>query len=64
MAHNLYYVSSIDHLLKTATENHWDIGVKNESPYFFTGEYWQRIEPQTFRHFLQAVGARKRIPNY
>ena len=58
-----YYVLSIDHLLILAKENHWDIGIKNGSPYFFNGEYWERIESKIFRRFLQAVGARQGIPH-
>ena len=60
---NTYYIGSIDHLLQTARLNRWDIGMRNEMPYFFTGKFWQRVEPQSFRHFLQAVGVKQGIPH-
>ena len=57
-----FYVWCIVHLLKLAKALHWDIGMKNEAPHFFNGEFWQRIDPQTFRYFLQAVGVKQGIP--
>jgi putative DNA primase/helicase len=62
VGHNGYYIGSIDHLLKTAKLHQWDIGMKNEAPHFFTGEFWQRIEMSSFRRFLQAVGIRQGVP--
>jgi putative DNA primase/helicase len=62
VGHNGYYIGSIDHLLKTAKLHKWDIGMKNEAPHFFTGEFWQRIEMSSFRRFLQAVGIRQGVP--
>lgn len=60
--HNDYYIGSIDHLLRTARLHLWDIGMKNGAPYFYNGRFWQRIDEDMFRHFLQAVGVRQGIP--
>ena len=57
-----YYIGSVDYLLRTAKKHQWDIGIKNESPHFFTGEYWKRIEQDQFRHFLQVAGMKQGIP--
>ena len=63
IGHNGYYIGSIDHLLKTAKLNHWDIGIRNEAPHFYIGESWQRVDQQSFRHLLQAVGMKQGIPH-
>jgi putative DNA primase/helicase len=57
-----YYIRSIEHLLKVAKERGLDIGIKNQAPYVYNGRFWQRIEWETFRHFLQEVGAKQGIP--
>ena len=58
-----YYIPSIDNLFRTAKEYGWDIGIRNETPHVFTGEFWQRVETRTFRYFLQAVGTKQGIPH-
>jgi putative DNA primase/helicase len=63
IGHKDYYIESIDHLLSTAKEHQWDIGMKNESPYFYNGRFWQRTDQQPFRHFLRLTGAKQGIPH-
>ena len=63
VGHNGYYIGSIGHLLRTARLNQWDIGMKNGASYFFTSKFWQRIDIDTFQHFLQIVGMRQGIPH-
>ena len=60
--HATYYVNSIEYLLKAVKAHGLDFGFRNGEPYFFTGEFWQRIEPKIFRHFLQLAGAKQGIP--
>jgi len=57
-----YLIGSIDHLLETARKYRWDVGIKNEVPYFYTSEFWQRIAPPPFMHLLKAVGMKQGIP--
>ena len=61
--HNDYYIGSIDHLLRTARLNLWDIGMKNGAPHFYNGRLWQRIDKDIFRHALQVVGVKQGIPH-
>ena len=58
-----YYITSIEYLFRIAKEYSWDIGIRNETPHIFTGEFWQHVELRTFRYFLQAVGIRQGIPH-
>jgi len=57
-----YYIYSIDHLFEMAKELGLDIGKKNKVPHFFNGRFWERIDAETFQHFLQAVGMKQGIP--
>ena len=58
-----YYITGIANLFATAKELQLDIGLKNESPHVFNGQFWQRIEQRTFRHFMQIVGVRQGTPH-
>ena len=62
LRHKDFYIGSIEHLLKMVKERQWDIGMKNELPHFYNGEFWQRIDKDTFRYFLQATGMMQGIP--
>lgn len=57
-----YYVKGIDDLLKTVKKYGLDIGMKNEMPHVYNGNYWQRIEMKRFQKFLQTVGKIQGIP--
>jgi putative DNA primase/helicase len=58
-----YYVKSIENVLAITRKQGFDFAVKNGTPYFFNGEYWQRFEPDVHRRVLQAAGIRQGIPH-
>ena len=57
-----YYIYSIDHLFETAKGLGLDIGKRNKVPHFFNGRFSERIDMETFQHFLQIVGMKQGIP--
>jgi len=61
--HKTYYVKSIVNLLKTAQEQGLDFGMKNGSPHVFNGKFWQRIDADQIRLFLQITGTVQGIPH-
>ena len=62
LSHRDYYIGSIFHLLDTARQHRWDIGMRNEIPHVFTGKFWERVDRKVVRHFVQDVGTLQRIP--
>lgn len=63
VGHCDYYICGVANLLRIAKLHSWDIGMKNGIPYFYNGWFWQWIDEDTFRHFLQAVGIKQGIPH-
>lgn len=59
-----YQVITIEHLLKTATKNHWGLCKKNSFVYVFNGQYWASIEVEQLQTFLGKAAQKMGVPEF
>lgn len=62
LKNNHYLVLAIDHILKEAKKNNWEICKKNDAIYLFNGCYWKEVDRDEFEKFLGDAAEKLGVP--